>query len=120
MITCKFAGGLGNNLFQLANVYALHKRYNVDYYINKKFERLTFDGKPLKNDSRFKQSHKLELERLFENEFPSLDEKPKAMNNIIITISEETVIFFSQKSLFKITPSITDTTNQTNILLIVV
>lgn len=78
MITCKFAGGLGNNLFQFANLYALHKRHSVPYFIEKKFERLTFDGKPLKDDLRFKQSHKLEFEELFENNFPN--EKQNTLN----------------------------------------
>lgn len=78
MISCKFAGGLGNNLFQLANIYALHEKYSVPYFIDKNFKRLTFDGKPLKDDSRFKQSHSLEFEALFENNFP--DDREENLN----------------------------------------
>ena len=84
MITCKFAGGLGNNLFQFANIFALHKRYDVPYCIQRDFQRLTFDGKLLKNDTRFKQSHVLELEELFENKFPYIEDMSvdvKSMNN---------------------------------------
>jgi len=74
MITCQFAGGLGNNLFQFANIYNLHKKHNVPYFIDNKFERLTFDGKLLKEDKRFDQSDTLEIEELFENKFTCLQD----------------------------------------------
>ena len=74
MITCKFAGGLGNNLFQFANVFALHKRHNVPYCIQRDFQRLTFDGKLLKDELRFKQAHVLEFQELFENKLPYIEE----------------------------------------------
>jgi len=69
MITCKFAGGLGNNLFQFANVYNIHKSNNIPYFIDREFTRLTFDGKPLKEDKRFQQAHNLEIPILFDNDF---------------------------------------------------
>lgn len=61
MITCKFTGGLGNNIYQLACLYNLHKKYNVDYIIPSSLDR----GKA----NFFKQSDKLEFKRLFENKF---------------------------------------------------
>jgi hypothetical protein len=61
MITCKFTGGLGNNIYQLAFLYNLHKKYNVDYIIPSSLDR----GKA----NFFKQSDKLEFKRLFENKF---------------------------------------------------
>ena len=84
MITCQFAGGLGNNLFQFANIYNLHKKHNVPYFIDNNFQRLTFDGKPLKEDKRFEQSDTLEIEELFENKFvylQDLDIDLKKMKN---------------------------------------
>jgi hypothetical protein len=67
-------GGLGNNLFQLANVYNIHKLRNIPYFIDRGFERLTFDGKLLKDDSRFNQSHIFEIPILFDNKFVYKDE----------------------------------------------
>lgn len=61
MITCKFAGGLGNNIYQLAFIYNLHKKYNVDYIIPTSLDRGRAEF--------FNQSDKLEFTRLFENKF---------------------------------------------------
>ena len=61
MITCKFFGGLGNNLFQLAQVYAIHKLYNIELVIP------SFTARP--GAERVKQSANLEFSKLFENEF---------------------------------------------------
>ena len=69
MITCDFAGGLGNNLFQFANIYNLHKKYSLPYIINKEHVRLTFDGKQLYKDGRFDQESNLEIPALFDNYF---------------------------------------------------
>ncbi len=69
MITCELAGGLGNNLFQLAAVYCLSREYGVPYCIQSELERKTFDGKLLKYDSRIKQTHIYEIPKLFENNF---------------------------------------------------
>lgn len=74
MITCKFAGGLGNNLFQFANVYAIHKKYSLPYFIDKNFDRLTFDGLSAKEEKRFTQSSILEIPYLFDNNFIYLDQ----------------------------------------------
>lgn len=61
MITCKFMGGLGNNLYQLAALYNLHKKFNVEYVIPTTLDR----GK-----AKFlNQSDKLEFKKLFENDF---------------------------------------------------
>lgn len=65
MITCTFAGGLGNNLFQLANIYNLHKKHNVDYSIPASINRNTADF--------YKQSSTLEIDRLFDNNFNTAD-----------------------------------------------
>lgn len=84
MISCKFAGGLGNNLFQFANIFALHKKYNVAYCIERDFQRMTFDGRLLKEEYRFEQSCDLEFETLFENKFPYIEDLSidiKNMNN---------------------------------------
>jgi hypothetical protein len=61
MITCNFFGGLGNNLFQLATTYAIHKKYNFDYAI----PSLTNRG----NIAVYNQEPNLELTNLFENNF---------------------------------------------------
>jgi hypothetical protein len=61
MITCDFFGGLGNNLFQLATVYAIHKRCGVELQIPSR----TFRG----DIHLYGQEPNLELERLFDNQF---------------------------------------------------
>lgn len=61
MITCEFFGGLGNNLFQLATVYSIHKRTGVDFQIPSIVDR--------GNIEIYGQEPKLELFKLFENEF---------------------------------------------------
>ena len=74
MITCKFAGGLGNNLFQFANIYNIHKIHNLPYFITKNFERLTFDGKRIQDEQRFSQAHDLEIPYFFDNTFVYLED----------------------------------------------
>lgn len=61
MITCDFFGGLGNNLFQLAQVYSIHKLYGVDLIIP------SFTSRP--GAEQVKQSPNLEFSQLFENKF---------------------------------------------------
>lgn len=61
MITCQLLGGLGNNIFQLATVYNLHKKYNVEFEIPNYLDRGLAD--------KFNQSSKLEFKDLFENNF---------------------------------------------------
>lgn len=61
MITCDFFGGLGNNLFQLALVYSIHKKYGVEMVIPSRSGR--------GNIHEFGQEPNLELSRLFENKF---------------------------------------------------
>lgn len=61
MITCNFMGGLGNNLFQLANLYAISKKNDLKYVIPNTVDR--------GNIHIFNQSTKLEIEDLFENKF---------------------------------------------------
>ena len=61
MITCKFAGGLGNNIYQLAALYNMHKKYNVDYIIPSYVNR--------GNIKQYNQSDVLEFKQLFENDF---------------------------------------------------
>lgn len=61
MITCDFFGGLGNNLFQLATVYSIHKLYNVDLQIPSTTNR--------GNIGIYGQETNLELVNLFDNEF---------------------------------------------------
>jgi len=39
MISCDFFGGLGNNLFQLATVYSIHKLCDVELQIPSKTDR---------------------------------------------------------------------------------
>lgn len=67
MITCKFAGGLGNNIYQLATLYNLHKKYGVDYCIPSYIDRKTADF--------YKQSSKLEISKLFDTDFNISDIK---------------------------------------------
>lgn len=61
MISCDFFGGLGNNLFQLATVYGIHKKHGFDLKIPTYTERQGIQN--------FGQSHLLELHDLFENNF---------------------------------------------------
>lgn len=58
-------GGLGNNLYQLATIYNLHKKHNIDYVIPSSLDR----GRA----KFFKQSDKLEFKKLFENDFNYFD-----------------------------------------------
>lgn len=61
MITTQFLGGLGNNIFQLANIYSLHKKHNVEYVIPKYVHRGDI--------GKYGQSTTLEFDRIFENDF---------------------------------------------------
>lgn len=61
MITCDFFGGLGNNLFQLANVYAIHKKYGYELQIPSTVNR--------GNIGIYGQETELEYSKLFENNF---------------------------------------------------
>lgn len=61
MITCEFFGGLGNNLFQLATVYAIHKKYGFELQIPSITER--------GNIASLGQEPNLELHKLFDNDF---------------------------------------------------
>lgn len=61
MITCTFFGGLGNNLFQLATVYNLHKKYGFELRIPSTVDR--------GNIQIYNQSTQLEIKDLFENDF---------------------------------------------------
>jgi hypothetical protein len=61
MISCQFFGGLGNNLFQLATVYNLHKKYGFDLQIPSVTDR--------GNIGIYGQSTNLEFSDLFDNEF---------------------------------------------------
>lgn len=58
MITCKFIGELGNNLFQIATLISLSKKYNYDYCIP--------DFRSYWNE---KINNKLELDNLFDYKF---------------------------------------------------
>ncbi len=62
MITCRFAGGLGNNLYQLAFLINNSEKYNIPYYITSDVDRSNIPSKS-------KQSRKLEFYSLFENRF---------------------------------------------------
>jgi hypothetical protein len=61
MISCDFFGGLGNNLFQLATVYSIHKLCDVELQITSKTDR--------GNIGIYGQETNLELSKLFSNEF---------------------------------------------------
>lgn len=61
MISCNFFGGLGNNLFQLATVYSIHKLCNVELQIPSTVDR--------GNIGIYGQETKLEFNKLFENDF---------------------------------------------------
>lgn len=61
MITCEFFGGLGNNLFQLATVYAIHKKHGFELQI----PSITGRG----NIASLGQEPNLEIHRLFDNDF---------------------------------------------------
>jgi hypothetical protein len=65
MITTQFLGGLGNNLFQLANLYNQHIKHVTDYFIPKTVMRGDI--------GKYGQSTILEFDRLFENEFNYID-----------------------------------------------
>lgn len=65
MISCSLFGGLGNNLFQLANVFSIHKKYGYDIIIPRSTDR--------GNIGIYNQSTKLEFEDLFENKFNYID-----------------------------------------------
>ena len=62
MITCKFAGGLGNNLFQLAAIYNLHKKFGVDFCLPTDVDRSNLK-------KHYSQSRILEIHHLFDNNF---------------------------------------------------
>jgi hypothetical protein len=61
MITTEFFGGLGNNLFQLATVYSIHRKYGLDLQIPSTTARY--------NIELYDQESKLEFEDLFDNKF---------------------------------------------------
>lgn len=61
MITCAFAGGLGNNIFQLINLLSLAKENNVSYVIPEIAARPGIE--------RFNQEPFLEFKKLFDNDF---------------------------------------------------
>jgi hypothetical protein len=61
MISCDLFGGLGNNLFQLATVYSIHKLYGVELQIPSTTDR--------GNIGIYGQETNLELSTLFENKF---------------------------------------------------
>ena len=61
MISCDFFGGLGNNLFQLATAYSIHKLHGVRLEIPSKTDR--------GNIGIYGQETNLELNKLFSNEF---------------------------------------------------
>jgi len=61
MISCDFFGGLGNNLFQLATVYSIHKKFGYELRIPNYANR----GDIIK----YGQSNILEFSKLFDNEF---------------------------------------------------
>lgn len=65
MISCSFFGGLGNNLFQMANILSIHKKYGYEMVV----PRMTDRG----NIGIYNQSTKLELEDLFDNKFNFVD-----------------------------------------------
>ena len=77
MITCNFGGGLGNNLFQLATVYSISKKFGYDLKIPRITSRIGIE--------KYGQSTKLELDYLFENRFEyddSLINKLKSYSHI--------------------------------------
>jgi hypothetical protein len=61
MISCDFFGGLGNNLFQLATTYSIHKKFGYELRI----PDYTSRGDIIK----YGQSNTLEFSNLFDNEF---------------------------------------------------
>lgn len=69
MITCNFMGGLGNNLFQLANLYSIHKNYKIPYFITNSVNR--------GNIHLFNQSTELEIYKLFDNKFNNTNNTQK-------------------------------------------
>lgn len=73
MITCKFTGGLGNNLFQLANLYSIHKIHNIPYFITNKVERGDIH--------KFNQSTELEISNLFDNKLNFVEDGNNQTNN---------------------------------------
>ena len=67
MITCIFSGGLGNNLFQLANVYAIHKLYGIELLLP------SYTNRQVINQMNLDQEINLEIKNLFENVFNYID-----------------------------------------------
>lgn len=62
MISCKFFGGMGNNLFQLATTYAIAKRNNFDLVLSKECD--------VRHTSKYYgQPDYLEIPTLLENNF---------------------------------------------------
>jgi hypothetical protein len=61
MISCDLFGGLGNNLFQLATAYNIHKKYGYDLVLPSTADR--------GNIGVYGQSTTLEFNILFDNEF---------------------------------------------------
>ncbi len=61
MITCTFAGGLGNNIFQLVNLLHLAKENRVKYVIPETSARPGIE--------KFNQETDLEFKKLFDNDF---------------------------------------------------
>jgi hypothetical protein len=75
MITCSFFGGLGNNLFQLATVYNLHKKYGYELILPSSVDRGGIE--------KYNQSTELEISSLLENEFVYDDTKSHSINKYI-------------------------------------
>jgi len=74
MISCNFMGGLGNNLFQLANLYSIHKSYKIPYFITNDVDR--------GNIHLFNQSTELEVSQLFDNKFNILTHSTTEKQNM--------------------------------------
>ena len=61
MITCDFFGGMGNNLYQLATVYNIHRTRGFDLALPKTCERV--------NAEYYGQPNYLEIMSLLDNDF---------------------------------------------------
>lgn len=77
MISCDLFGGLGNNLFQLATAYGIHKKYGYDLVIPSQVDR--------GNIGIYGQSTKLEFNDIFENKFKYNDDLSGSLRKYIHT-----------------------------------
>lgn len=66
MITCDFFGGMGNNLYQLATVYNIHRTRGFDLVLPKTCERV--------NAEYYGQPNYLEIMNLLDNDFNYADQ----------------------------------------------